>query len=390
MSSEVVNYDILLKGGHVIDPKNHVDEVMDVAIKDKKIALVTREIPSSQAKKVIPVEGFYVTPGLIDIHVHVYGYFGSMFPDIHALSNGVTTVVDAGGAGWKSFEDFKSQIIDTSKTRILALLNIVGPGMLGEFEQDVNEMNPEPTAEMIKRYPEILVGVKTAHFGGPGWEGVDRAVEAGELSNTPIMIDCAPKPTRPYEDLLSKHMRPGDIHTHMYAQHIPLLNEQGIVQSYVREAKERGVIFDVGHGGGSFWFRIAVPAIRQGFVPDTISTDLHKVSALIPNATLMPTMSKFLNMGMSLQTVIYRATVIPAKVIGRPELCTLSVGADADVAVIEVLEGNFGFVDSGHAKLCGNRRLQCVLTIRNGEVLWDLNGISWPDWESAGQYSHIQ
>jgi dihydroorotase len=389
MNDTECKYDLLLKGGHVIDPSNNIDELMDVAIKEKKITQVAKDIPSSQTKKIINVTGLYVTPGLIDIHVHLYGYVGWLFPDFHSFSNGVTTVVDAGGAGWKSFEEFKRTIIDTSRTRVLALLNIVGAGMLGAVEQDVSEMDPIPTAEMIKKYPDLIVGSKTAHFGGPGWEAVDGAVKAAEMSGTFAMADCSPKPTRSYKDLILSHLRPGDIHTHMYAQHIPLLNEQGIVNDYVWEARERGTIFDVGHGAGSFWWRVAVPAMKQGFVPDSISTDRHKVSSLLPNAAMMITMSKFLNMGMPLSEVILRSTVKPAKIIRRPELGTLNVGADADVAVIELLKGDFGFVDSGHAKMRGTQKLQASLTIRNGEIVWDLNGLSWPDWETAGKYTVV-
>jgi dihydroorotase len=386
----MLEYDLLLKGGHVIDPANGIDRPMDVAIGDRMIAAVREDISPSAARKTVRVDGLYVTPGLIDIHVHVYGgYVGWLFPDTHALPNGVTTVVDTGGAGWKTFEEFKTTIIDRSTTRVLALLNIVGAGMVGAAEGDVSEMEPVPAAEMIQRYPDVMVGSKTAHFGGPGWEAVDGAVEAARLSGTMAMIDFAPKPTRSYEDLLLQHMRPGDIHTHLYAQHIPLLNEEGIVNDYVRTARERGIIFDTGHGGGSFWFRIAVPAIQQGFPPDTISTDLHKSSALIPNATMPVTMSKFLSIGMPLYEVIERSTVRPAQVIRRPALGTLSVGAEADVAVLELLEGNFGFVDSGHAKMRGTQRLQCALTVRRGEIVWDLNGLSWPDWQTAGKYLTI-
>ncbi|MFQ6039371.1 MAG: amidohydrolase/deacetylase family metallohydrolase [Candidatus Poribacteria bacterium] len=390
MNDTEYKYDMLLKGGHVIDPSNNIDGAMDVAIKGNKIAQVAEDIPPSQAGKIINVSGLYVTPGLIDIHVHLYGYAGWLFPDFHSFSNGVTTVVDAGGPGWKSFEEFKERIIDKSRTRVLALLNIVGAGMLGAVEQDVSEMKPILTAEMIKKYPEDIVGAKTAHFGGPGWEAVDGAVKAAEMSDTIAMADFRPMPTRSYKDLILSHLRPGDIHTHMYAQHIPLLNEQGVVNDYVWGAKERGIIFDVGHGAGSFWWRVAVPAMKQGFVPDSISTDRHKVSALIPNASMMITMSKFLNMGMSLREVILRSTVNPARIIRRPELGTLSVGADADVAVIELLKGDFGFVDSGHAKMRGTQKLQASLTIRNGEIVWDLNGLSWPDWETAGQYTVIK
>ena len=385
MNNTERNYNLLLKGGHVIDPKNNIDETMDVAIKSNKIAQISKDIPSSKAQKTVDVAGFYVTPGLIDIHVHVYGgYQGWLFPDAHSFRNGVTTVVDAGGAGWKSFEEFKETIIEKSKTRVFALLNIVGAGMLGAIEQDVSEMDPVAAAEMIKKYPNYILGAKTAHFAGPGWEAIDGAVKAAELSNTIVMVDTRTIPTRTYKDILLSHLRPGDIHTHIYAQHITLLNEQGVVNDYVWEARERGLIFDVGHGSGSFRWRVAVPAVKQGFVPDTISTDLHKMSALMPNATMMATMSKFLNMDMSLHEVILRSTVNPARVIRRPQLGTLTVGADADVAVIELLKGDFGFVDVGHARMRGKYRLQCALTVRNGEIVWDLNGISCPDWETAG------
>jgi len=388
--NDTEEYSLLLKGGHVIDPKNNIDEIMDVAIEGNKIAQVSKDIPSSKAKKAVDVTGFYVTPGLVDIHVHVYGgYRGWLFPDVYCFSNGVTTVVDAGGAGWKSFEEFKETIIEQSKTRVFALLNIVGAGMLGAIEQDVTEMDPVAAAGMVKKYPDYIVGVKTAHFMGPGWEAIDAAVKAGELSDTMVMVDSKTTSIRTYKDMLLTHLRPGDMHTHIYSQHIPLLNEEGIVSDYVWEARKRGVLFDVGHGAGSFWFRVAVPAVKQGFVPDTISTDLHKISALMPNATMMATMSKFLNMGMPLHEVILRSTVNPAQIIKRPELGTLTVGADADIAVIELPKGEFGFVDVGHARMRGEYRLQCALTVRNGEVVWDVNGISCPDWETAGKYIHL-
>jgi len=390
VSTDTKTYDLLLKGGHVIDPANGVDGVRDIAVREGRIARVAEGIPSSQAEKVVDVAGCCVTPGLLDIHVHVYGYAGWLFPDTHAFPNGVTTVVDTGGAGYKNFEEFHETVLPKAKTRIFAFLNIVGAGMLGAVEQDVSEMKPVPAAEMIKKYPDVLIGSKTAHFQGQGWEAVDGAVEAAALSGTFAMIDFAPKPARSYKELLLQRLRPGDIHTHLYAKHIPLLNDDGKVNGYVRKARERGVLFDLGHGAGSFWFRIAVPAMKQGFGPDSISTDLHKSSALIPNATMPATMSKMLNMGMPLQEVILRSTAEPARMIRRPELGTLSVGAEADVAAFRVEEGAFGFVDSGHAKMRGTRRLQCVLTVRAGQIVWDLNGLSWPDWETAGKYDVIR
>ena len=385
-----MTYDLTLKGGHVIDPKNQIDGIMDVGIKDRKISAVLPKIPSTESSKTISVTGYYVTPGLIDIHVHVYGgYDGWMFPDVHSFTNGVTTVVDTGGAGWKSFEEFKNTIITKSQTRVLALLNIVGAGMLGAVEQNISEMDPIPCAETVQKYPAYIVGIKTAHFGGPGWEAVDGAIQAGELSNTPVMIDFWPRPTRSYPHLLLEHMRPDDIHTHVYAQHIPILDSNGNIADYMLEARDRGILFDLGHGAGSFWWRVAVPAIKQGFLPDTISTDLHKRSALLPNANMLTTMSKCLNMGMSLKDVLMRSTAKPAQAIHRPKLGHLDINAEADIAVLDLQKGNFGFVDSGHARLQGNQKLQCIMTIRNGQIVWDPNGLSWPNWETAGEYTTI-
>ena len=184
-------------------------------------------------------------------------------------------------------------------------------------------------------------------------------------------------------------MRPDDIHTHVYAQHIPILDSNGNIADYMLEARDRGILFDLGHGAGSFWWRVAVPAIKQGFLPDTISTDLHKRSALLPNANMLTTMSKCLNMGMSLKDVLMRSTTKPAQAIHRPELGHLDINAEADIAVLDLQKGNFGFVDSGHARLQGNQKLQCIMTIRSGQIVWDPNGLSWPNWETAGEYTTI-
>ncbi len=382
-------YDLILKGGHVIDPANDIDGPMDVAVSGDRVAVIAADIPSDQGLTVVPLEGLIVTPGLVDIHVHAFGgYEGWLVMDAQVLRNGVTTVVDTGGAGWKKFEEFRETVMAKSATRVLAFINIVGAGMEGAVEQDVSEMDPGPCAQMISRYPEQIVGSKTAHFGSHGWEAVDGAVQAARTSGTIAMIDFAPTPKRSYRDMLDK-LSPGDIHTHMYAQHIPLLDAERKINDYVIEARRRGIVFDLGHGAGSFWFRIAVPAIEQGFVPDSISTDLHRSSSLLPNAHMPETMSKCLNMGMSLQDVVRRSTVTPSHEIRRPELGTLSVGAEADIAVFELLRGTFGFVDTGHARMQGDQRLQCALTVRAGNIVWDRNGLSWPDWETAGDYKRI-
>ena len=386
-------YDLLLKGGQVIDPANHVNAVRDIAVTGDKIARVAENIPAAEAKKVVDVSGYIITPGLVDIHTHLFvedpGGWG-IYPDLSAFPSGVTTAVDAGSSGWKNFELFKTRVIDKSKVRVLAFLNIVGVGMDPVGEQSLAEMDARPTAEMIKKYPQILVGVKAAHYRGPEWEGVDRAFEAGNLADVPVMVDYQPQPTRTYADLLLKHMRPGDMHTHMYAQHIPLIDDNGKVNEYVREARKRGVLFDLGHGAGSFWFRIAAPATQQGFWPDSISTDLHQHSSLIPQATMVNCMSKILSLGMPLEEVIYRSTVAPARQIKRPELGTLSVGSVADIAVLELQKGTFGLVDSGHARQAATQTLRCMITVRAGKIIFDAEGLSWPDWQKAGKYKVLE
>jgi len=382
-------YDLLLRGGHVIDPANGIDARRDVAIRNGKIAAVDARIAVSGATKVVDVRGKYVTPGLIDIHTHSFGYAAWTFPDEYGLPNGVTTVVDAGGAGWKNFEQFKSSIIDQSQVRVLALLNIVGAGMLGIVEQDVTEMQHEPCAEMVKAYPDTIVGIKAAHHDGPGWESVDGAVKAGDAAGVFAMIDYHRHPKRTYKELLLDHMRPGDVHTHMYGLHTPQFDERGKVHKFIRDARRRGVGFDVGHGGGSFWFRIAKPCMDQGFQPDTISTDVHKGSFFLPRGTMPITMSKLINLGMPLREAIDRSTRHAARAINRPKLGTLSVGAEADVAVFEFETGDFGFVDSGLASMRATRRLTCHVTIRAGKALWDLNGITRPAWDKSGEYIRL-
>lgn len=387
------DYDIVIKGGHLIDPKNNIDEIMDVAIGDKKIVLIAKNIDAKQAQ-VIDAKGLYVTPGLIDIHSHnFYGtkedhYLGDGFealpPDGFTFRSGVTTVVDAGGAGWKTFATFKSQTMGHSKTRVLAFLNIVGEGMRGgAYEQNPNDMDSKMTAMVVKQNKEI-VGIKVAHYMGHEWEPVDRAVEAGKIANVPIMVDFGgSEPPLSIEELFMQHLRPGDIFTHAFAQlatRVSIVDEKGKLRPFIVPAQKRGIIFDVGHGGGSFRFSQAVPALKSGFIPNTISTDYHTGSMNGGMKDQSNVMSKFLNMGMTMPQVIAASTWKPAQVIHREELGHLSQGAVADVAIFGVRKGKFGFIDSSGFKMDGDQRLECELTIRDGNVVYDLNGISRPYW----------
>ncbi len=390
-------YDLLLSGGHVIDARNHVDAVMDVAIKDGQVARVAPNLKSGDAARVIDVGGLVVAPGLIDLHVHVYNGTGernsyagdlSVQPDGFTFRNGVTTVIDAGCSGWRNFEDFKDRIIDRSQTRVLAMLNIVGNGMRGgKWEQDTTDMDGGATARMAARYPKVIVGIKTAHFAGPEWIPVEQAEIAGNRANLPVMVDFgADRPTRPLYDLLTKKLRPGDIYTHMYSG---LRQEQdpltlGPSKAFV-EGRARGIYFDTGTGGGSFKWSLAVPMVRQGFRPDSISTDLHVGSMNGATQDILNVASKMMAIGLSLSEVIADMTAHPAHQIRHDELGNLSPGAVADIAVLSIQTGKFGFTDMDNRRVDGTRKLVAELTLKDGKIVYDLNGRGAEPWNASAR-----
>ena len=389
-------YNIVIKGGHLIDPQNNINELMDVAIKDGKIVLKAKNIDAKLAVQVVNAVGLFVTPGLIDMHAHV---FAGTEPD-HGLSNGlsalppdgftfrlgITTIVDVGGAGWKTFPIFKKNVIDNAQTRVLALLNIVGEGMRGgAYEQDINDMDPKLTALVASQYKNYIVGIKLAHYSGAEWTPVDRTVEAGNIAHLPVMIDFgAATPPLPIEELFMKHLRPGDIYTHVFALLDGNIRETIVdeqlkkVKPFVWEAQKRGILFDVGFGGGSFNFSQALPAIKSGFYPNTISTDLHTGSMNSAMKNLLNIMSNFLAMGMDLPAVIKATTWNPALAMHREDLGNLSVGSEADVAILKMDKGNFGFWDKTGYKIQADNRLECEMTVRAGKIVYDLNGIATP------------
>ncbi|GAB3736596.1 amidohydrolase/deacetylase family metallohydrolase [Spirosoma lituiforme] len=386
-------YSLVIKGGRLIDPKNNIDALMDVAITDGKVVQVAKTIDAKQAKQVVDAKGMYVTPGLIDIHGHVF--YGTE-PD-HYLSNGlvavapdgftfrvgVTTIVDAGGAGWKSFETFKKNIIFTSKTRVLSFLNIVGEGMRGGvFEQDTTDMDPKMAARVALENKNDVVGFKVAHFQGPSWAPVDHAVAAGKLADMPVIIDFGGNnPPLSLEELFMKHLRPGDIFTHAYTLLEGNVRETIVdeatktVKPFAWEARKKGIVFDVGYGGASFNYSQAIPAVKAKFYPTTISTDLHTGSMNGSMKDMLSIMSKFVAMGEDIPSVIKASTWTPAQVIKRENLGHLSVGAIADVAIFSMRQGTFGFYDKTGYKMMGKQKFECEMTIKGGKIVYDLNGI---------------
>jgi dihydroorotase len=388
-------FDLLIRGGRVLDPKAHVDATLDVAIANGRIARVAPAIASTEAKQVIDATGLAVVPGLVDIHAHVFqgtqkdAYlsdgFSAVAPDAFMPRTCVTTVADAGGAGWRNLPQFKEQVVDRAATRVLAWLNIVGNGMKGgPIEQDLGDMDARLTALRIKEFPKLVVGVKVAHFEGPRWEPVDRAVEAGRAAGVPVMVDFGiSTPPLSLEDLLLGHLRPGDVYTHVFTRidgRMPVV-ENGRLQPFVLEARRRGVLFDVGHGGRSFSFEQAVPALAQGLVPDSISTDLHGESMNAGMKDMLNVMSKLMALGVPFEEVVRLSTANPAHAIQRDELGNLGVGALADVAILGIREGHFGFVDATGAQVQGTHKLECEMTLRDGKVLWDLNGLLSQAWK---------
>lgn len=393
--ADAQSYDIVIKGGHVIDPKNHIDEKMDVAVKDGKIVAVAKSIDAKGARQVVDAEGLYVTPGLIDIHTHDFwgvnmnnaymdGPAGIM-PDNFTFRNGVTTVVDAGSSGWRTFPVFKKQTIEVSKTRVLAFLNIVGEGMRGggPYQQDQKDMDPEKTAEFAKAHAQYIVGIKLAHYNGHDWTPVKRAEKAATLAEIPLMVDFGgAHPPLSLDTLFTRVFRPGDIFTHCFAQlrgrEFIVDTATGKVKPFVWKARKKGVIFDVGYGGISFAFSQAIPAAKEGFFPNSISTDLHMGDYNAAMKNILNIMSKFLVMGMDMQQVIQATTWNPAREIQRKNLGNLSVGSVADIALLRLRQGNFGFFDYTGYKLEGNQKLECEMTIRGGKIVYDLNAIATP------------
>ena len=393
--------DLVIKNGQVYDVETRTFQTRDIGVLDGKIQAVSGPMGIGKNTKVIDAAGCIVAPGLIDMHCHIYPHFPgdedglpTIYGEAHMFRCGVTTAVDAGTCGCRDFWYFKEKFIDPSKLRIFAFVNIAEGGMVDfPSEQNPSEFRPY-TAAAIAKEADCVVGIKTAHYWvgvpfdveHPAWASVDSTILAGELCGKPVMVDFQPNlPERTYEELVLKKLRKGDIHTHVYAQQFPIVDDQEKVNDYLFEARRRGVIFDLGNGAGSFWFRNAVPSYEQGFYPDTISTDLYADNMNGPVFNLLHIMSKYLAIGMPLEEVLYRTTKRPAEIIGHPELGDLAAGREADIAVLKVQKGEFQFADSGNASLPGTSRLECLLTVRNGEIVYNPMAMGMPYWKEAGE-----
>lgn len=380
-------HDLVLINGHLLDAKNGINQPMDIAILNGKISKIAKKILPEEGKRVVDVKGLIITPGLIDPHTHVYvgekprtfaGGSSSVSPDSFSFRSGVTTVVDAGTSGWRNFGHFKTTVIDVSQTRVLAFLNIAGAGMRGNpGQEDITDMNSAITAQTIGNNSAYLVGVKIGHYEGTDWMPFDRALEAANLANVPLLVECH-LPEYSLADQLER-MRPGDILTHTYENirdRAPIIDIHGKLLPIVKAAKNRGILFDVSHGGAGFWFNQAIPAIQQGLTPDTFGTDLHRFSMNSGMKNFSNVLSKFMAMGMTMEDVLTQASWKTAQAIKREDLGHLSLGTEADIAIFRVRNGTFGFVDSAGMRIEGKQLLETELTIRAGRIVYDLNGIS--------------
>jgi dihydroorotase len=371
-----MKYDLVLHGATVIDPSQEIHGRFDVAVAGDRIVAVAQRIEAGEAGRLIDLSGKVLTPGWVDIHAHVYAGVTTwgIKADAFCLATGVTTIVDAGSPGWANFLGFEEYIVAPSRTQVLTFVHISGIGLtygpLGEME-DLRYGDPARTAFVVQNWPDICVGVKVRQgkhqVGDNGVRPLRLAIEAAEAARVPVMVHIGAGV--PLPDVLAE-MREGDIATHCY-QGVGdgIIGEDGGVIPQVWEARQRGVVFDIGHGGGSFDFDVARAAMANGFAADVISTDIHAHSIHHSVYSLPETASKLLNLGAALDDVVRQSTTSAAAAIGRgDELGTLRVGTVADLAAFEILDGEFEFHDVRRRRLVGARKIEPVLTVRAGQV----------------------
>jgi dihydroorotase len=369
--------DLILRGGHVIDPSQGLDGIMDVGFAAGKVAAVAPHLTADGAE-VRDVSGLIVTPGLIDLHTHVYWGGTSLGIDAEEFcrTSGVTTAVDTGSAGPGNFMGFRRHVIERSDVRILAYLHVSHAGiygfsntvMVGESE-DIRLIDPVTTAQVADANRDVIVGIKVRvgrHASGDqGVAPLDIALQVAEETGLPLMAHID-EPPPSYEDVIAR-LRPGDVLTHAFR---PFPNSpatvQGTVKPAVLAARKRGVLFDIGHGMGSFAFKTARAMLANGFAPDTISSDVHAMCINGPAFDQVTTMSKFLCLGMSLSDVIKASTANAAFALKRPELGSLKPGSAGDASLLTVEEGRFDYVDVVGEHLEGQQRIFSRGVVING------------------------
>lgn len=370
-------YDLIITGGEVLDPSHGRRARLDIGITNGRIRAVHESLSADRAARVLPVPGMLVVPGLVDLHAHVYPQASAIGlpPDELVPLTATTTYVSAGDAGANNVSGFAHWVAAQARTRIFGFVHIANMGLagfpVGEM-LNIDYADVDRAAAALVEYPELLIGVKVRQsksiVGTNGLHPLQLAIKAAEGSGTGARVMChigdVPGDLSTLLDLL----RPGDVLTHTYAGSGNNIVRRGRLLPAALEAQQRGVVMDVGHGGGSFEFAIARPALDQGLLPDTISSDLHAVSINTPGTPVLPwVMSKFLALGLDLEEVVRRATTNPARVIDRVEgLGTLTVGAPADVSVLELVEEPVTFIDTAGKRLRGDRYLRPVTAVRAG------------------------
>ncbi len=370
-------YDLLVKRGLVIDPSQDFRGIADVALSRGKVAALEESIPEREAKQVVDASGLVVMPGLVDLHVHVFwgvSHFG-IEPDPNCVAKGVTTAVDAGSAGATNFAAFRRFIIERSDTRIRAFLHISAAGLpyreIGELE-DIRWADVPLAVKVAREHADLILGIKVrlsqAQVKSQDIEALTRAIDAATQLGKPVMLHVGDT-FSPIEKILGM-LRPGDVMTHCFTgRPHGILDSSGRVLDAAIDARKRGVVFDVGHGQGSFSFDVADRALAQGFGPTTISSDLHTYSYQGPVYDLATTLSKYMRLGLSLDDAVRLATAATAKVMGMEgRIGTLKKGAEGDVAVMRLEEGRFTFTDSYGKTADATQRLVPVTTIRKGKV----------------------
>jgi dihydroorotase len=369
-------YDLLVRNGHVIDPATGLDEPADIALSDGRIAMVAPALDPAQARAVIDAAGLYVTPGLVDLHTHIYWgvtYWG-IEADPVAARSGVTTWLDVGSAGAYSFPGFREFIAERARARIFCLLNVSAIGLIAPTWElsNLDYCDVGLAAQTIEENRDLILGIKARIDSnttrGVGIRPLELARELADRVRLPLMVHISSGP--PSMDAIAELLRPGDILTHCFTggSH-RMLTEGGRIAPLAAELQRRGVLLDIGHGAGSFSYQVAEAALAEGILPDVISSDIHQLSVQGPMFDLPTTLSKFLNLGMALPEVIDRATRRPAAAMGRPDLGTLRVGAPGDIAIFRLEQGEFTFHDVAMDARPGDRRLVCTETLVDGRPL---------------------